>query len=137
MQTKQMHQLIQQLENYTECWKQFIHFVNLARSKKFSPEEEVQFLETKSVIIQQMEMILASIETGTPSKDEVMTLVSSAPSLRFLCELNDSALRNVESQWHKLYIGWHSVLGQLKVQKQVTESKGVLQSLFEKKKKAA
>jgi hypothetical protein len=137
MQTKHMHQLIQQLENYTECWKQFIHFVNLARAKKFSPEEESQFLEVKSVIVQQMEMILASIEAGTPSKDEVMTLVSSAPSLRFLCELNDSALRNVESQWHKLYIGWHSVLGQLKVQKQMTESKTVFQNLFEKKKKAA
>ncbi len=137
MQTKQMHQLIEQLENYTECWKQFNHFVNLARAKKFSQEEESQFLEVKSVIIQQMEMILASIEAGTPSKDEVMLLVGSAPSLRFLGELNDSALRNVESQWHKLYIGWHSVLGQLKVQKQVTESKTVFQSFFEKKKKAA
>ncbi len=135
MQTKQMHQLIQQLENYTECWKQFIHFVNIARGKKFSPEEESQFLEVKSVIIQQMEMILASIESGTPTKDEVMLLVGSAPSLRFLCELNDSALRNVESQWHKLYIGWHSVLGKLKVQKQNTESKTVFQSLLRKEKR--
>lgn len=135
MQTKEMHRLIDQLENYTECWKQFNHFVNLARAKKFSQEEEGQFLEVKSVIIQQMEMILASIEAGTPSKDEVLTLVGSAPSLRFLGELNDSALRNVESQWHKLYIGWHSVLGQLKVQKQVTESKTFFQQMFEKKKK--
>lgn len=137
MQTKQMHQLIEQLENYTECWKQFNHFVNIARAKKFSPEEEGQFLEIKSVIVQQMEMILASIEAGTPSKEEVLTLISSAPSLRFLCELNDSALRNVESQWHKLYIGWHSVLGQLKVQKQNTESKGLVEGFFGKKKKAA
>ncbi|HZQ47753.1 MAG TPA: hypothetical protein VFC07_12115 [Verrucomicrobiae bacterium] len=135
MQTKQMHQLIEQLENYTECWKQFNHFVNIARAKKFSAEEESQFLEVKSVIIQQMEMILASIEAGTPSKEEVLTLVGSAPSLRFLGEMNDSALRNVESQWHKLYIGWHSVLGQLKVQKQVSESKTLFQSFFEKKKK--
>jgi hypothetical protein len=135
MQTKQMHQLIEQLENYTECWKQFNHFVNLARAKKFSQEEEGQFLEVKSVIVQQMEMILASIEAGTPSKDEVLTLVGSAPSLRFLGELNDSALRNVESQWHKLYIGWHSVLGQLKVQKQISESKTFFQQMFEKKKK--
>ena len=46
MQQKQMHQLIQQLENYTECWKQFNHFVNIARArKKYDPEEEAQFLE--------------------------------------------------------------------------------------------
>ena len=132
MQQKQMHQLIQQLENYTECWKQFIHFVNVARSKKFSPEEDAQFLEVKSVIVQQMEMILASIEAGAPTKEEVLTLIGSAPSLRFLSEMNDSALRNVESQWHKLYIGWHSVLGQMKVHQRTQESKSFLSQMLAK-----
>ncbi len=135
MQVQQMHQLIQQLENYTECWKQFNHFVNVARAKKFSQEEEGQFLEIKTVIIQQLEMILAYIEAGTPTKEEVLTLVGSAPSLRYLGEMNDSGLRNIESQWHKLYIGWHSVLGQLKVQQRNGESKSLLGALFDKKKK--
>src|SRR6266700_950483 len=98
MQQKQMHQLIQQLENYTECWKQFNHFVNVARAKKFNQEDETQFLEVKSVIVQQMEMILASVEAGSPTKEEVLTLIGGAPSLRYLAEMNDSALRNVESQ---------------------------------------
>ena len=129
-----MHQLIQQLENYTECWKQFNHFVNVARGKKHDAEDESQFLEVKTVIVQQMEMILAAIESGTPTKDEVLALVSSAPSLRFLSELNEAALRNVESQWHKLYIGWHSGLGQLKVQERNCESRSMLGGLFEKKK---
>ncbi|HWY74719.1 MAG TPA: hypothetical protein VN281_03835 [Verrucomicrobiae bacterium] len=128
-----MSQLIQQLENYTECWKQFIHFVNVARGKKFSPEDESQFLETKTVIIQQLELILSSIESGTPTKEEVLTLVGSAPSLRYLGEMNDSALRNIESQWHKLYIGWHSVLGQLKVRRNDNESKSFFSTLLEKK----
>jgi hypothetical protein len=134
MKEKQMDQLIQQLENYTECWKQFNHFVNVARSKKFGQEEEGQFLEVKTVIIQQMEMILAYIEAGTPSKEEVMALIGNAPSLRYLGEMNDSGLRNVESQWHKLYIGWHSVLGQIKVQQRQQETKSVLSQMFEKKK---
>jgi len=134
MQSKKMVQLIHELENYTECWKQFIHFVNLARAKKFSSEEEGQFLETKSVIVQQMELILASVESGTPTKEEVLTLVGSAPSLRYLSEMNDAALRNIESQWHRLYIGWHSALGQLKVAQQGEESKPFLATLFDKKK---
>jgi hypothetical protein len=134
MKEKQMDQLIQQLENYTECWKQFNHFVNVARAKKFGQEEESQFLEVKTVIIQQMEMILAYIEAGTPSKEEVMGLVGNAPSLRYLSEMNDSGLRNVESQWHKLYIGWHSVLGQIKVQQRQHETKSMLSQMFEKKK---
>jgi hypothetical protein len=133
MQQKQMHQLIQQLENYTECWKQFNHFVNVARAKKFNQEDETQFLEVKSVIVQQMEMILASVEAGSPSKEEVLTLVGSAPSLRYLAEMNDSTLRNVESQWHKLYIGWHSVLGQLKVHQRQGESRSFLAQMLDKK----
>ena len=40
MHNKKLDPLIQQMENYLECWKQFNHFVNLARAKKFSPEDE-------------------------------------------------------------------------------------------------
>jgi hypothetical protein len=134
MQQKQMHQLIQQLENYTECWKHFNHFVNLARGKKFGSEEETQFLEVKTVMVQQLELILSSIEAGTPSKEEILGLIGSAPSLRYLAEMNDSGLRNLESQWHKLYIGWHSVLGQLKVQQRVCETRSILGQFFDKKK---
>jgi hypothetical protein len=133
MQQKEMIQLIQQLENYTECWKQFNHFVNLARAKRFGNEEEGQFLEVKTVIVQQLELILAFVESGTPTKDEVLALLGSAPSLRFLGEMNDAALRNLETQWHKLYIGWHSVLGQLKVQQRHQADKSMLSFLFEKK----
>ena len=43
--------------NYLECWKQFNYFVNLARSKKFSAEDENQFLEVKAVIVQELELI--------------------------------------------------------------------------------
>lgn len=135
MQNKQMHQLIQQLENYTECWKQFIHFVNVAREKKFGAEDEIQFLEVKTVIVQQLEMILSVIEAGTPTKEEVLTLIGSAPSMRSMGELNEAGIRGLESQWHKLYIGWHSVLGQLKVQERQMENRSMLGGLFEKKKK--
>jgi hypothetical protein len=133
MQTKKIKQLIQQLENYTECWKQFNHFVNLARTKRFTPEDETQFLEVKTVIIQQLELILAFVESGTPAKEEILTLVGNAPSLRYLSEMNEPALRNLESHWHKLYIGWHSVLGQLKVQSQIIESRSLFASMFVRK----
>lgn len=132
--TKKLEQLIAQLENYLECWKQFNQFVNLARSKKFSPEDENQFLETKSVLVQELELILASVEVGSPTRDEVHTLVGNAPSLRYLSEMNEGALRNVENQWHKIYIGWHSILGQLKVRQREEDTKGGIASLLSKKK---
>ncbi len=135
MRNKKLDPLIQQMENYLECWKQFNHFVNLARAKKFSPEDENQFLEVKSVIVQELELILASVEVASPTKEEIHTLVGNAPSLRYLSEMGEGALRNLENQWHKIYIGWHGILGQLKVRQREEESKSAFASLFGKKEK--
>src|SRR5271157_4297207 len=104
MRNNQMDQLIDQMENYLECWKQFNGFVNTARAKKFNHEDDGQFLEIKSVIVQELEVILAAIEVSSPTKEEIHTLVGNAPSLRYLSELSEGALRNLESQWHKIYI---------------------------------
>ena len=37
--------------------------------------------------------------------------------------MNEGVTRNLESQWHRIYIGWHAILGQLKVQVQREEPK--------------
>jgi hypothetical protein len=123
MANKQLDQLIQQMENYLECWKQFNHFVNLARLKKISPEDETQFLEVTTIIVQELELILASVEVSSPTKEEVHSLLGQAPSLRYLGEMNEGALRNLETQWHKIYIGWHAILGQLKVRQRQQDDK--------------
>jgi len=134
MSNKKLDALIQQMENYLECWKQFNQFINLARSKKFSLEDEDQFLETKSVIIQELELILDAVEVNSPTKEEIHALIGNAPSLRYLSEMNEGALRNSESQWHKIYIGWHAILGQLKVRQHSEPDKSGFSSLFSQKK---
>src|SRR5437762_12134566 len=96
-------QLILRLESYLECWKQYNAFMSMARAKRFSQEDENQFLEIKSVITQELELILSSIDCGPISRDDVHTLIASAPSIRFLSEMNENGLRAVEAQWHKLF----------------------------------
>jgi hypothetical protein len=135
MSNQKLDQLVDQVENYIECWKQFNNFVNLARAKKFSQEEDNQFLETKSVLVQELELILASVEVDSPTREDIHALITEAPSLRYLSEMNDGALRTLESQWHRIYIGWHSILGQLKVRQRGEESKSGIRSVFGKKKK--
>src|SRR5580765_8886328 len=102
MRNKKVDQLVLELENYLECWKQFAHYLNLARAKKFDVDDESQFLEIKSIITQQLELILAAIESGAPNRDDVHNMISNAPSIRFLSELNDGTLRGIENNWHKL-----------------------------------
>src|SRR5437867_1890071 len=84
-------------------------------------------------IVQELELILASVEVASPTKEEIHTLVGNAPSLRYLSEMGEGALRNLENQWHKIYIGWHGILGQLKVRQREEESKSAFAGLFGKK----
>jgi hypothetical protein len=134
MHNKKLDQLIVQLENYLECWKQFNYFVSLARNKKFTAEDENQFLEVKAIIVQELELITAAIEIPSPTREEVHALISSAPSVRYLSDSTDANLRVLENQWHKIYVGFQAILGQLKVQQRQLESHSFLTSFFRRKK---
>lgn len=123
MKAKDLNKLIAQIETHIECWKQFNHFIEVGRAKKFGPADENHFLEIKSVIVQELELIFAAIEVTSPSRDEVHNLLGNTPSLRALSDMNEGTLRGLESQWHKIYIGWHAILGQLKVKQLQGESK--------------
>ena len=123
MTPKDINQLVTQIETHIECWKHFNHFISLARAKKFGPADDNHFLEIKSIIVQELELIFASIEVQSPTREEIHGLITNAPSLRYLSEMSEGALRGLETQWHKIYIGWHAILGQLKVKQRMEESK--------------
>ena len=123
MKPKDLNKLITQIETHIECWKQFNHFIDVGRSKKFGPADENHFLEIKSVIVQELELIFATIEVPSPSRDEVHNLLGNTPSLRALSDMNEGMLRGLEGQWHKIYIAWHAILGQIKVKQRQEDSK--------------
>ncbi len=131
MHYKNLDEFILHLENYIECWKLFNHYVNRARDKIFSREDETEFLEIKSLIMQGLEGILASVDKGAPKKEDVLTLFQNSSSLRHLADQPETAAQ-VESQWHRIYIGLQSLLGQLKVQ-QNKEEKPSGWNLFSKR----
>jgi hypothetical protein len=122
MSYKNIEEFILHLESHIECWKQFNHYVNLARDKKFTPDDEAQFLELKSLLTQGTEAIAASEAKGGPRKEDVLALFATAPSLRYLADMSDS-IPSVEGQWHRIYLALQSLLGQLKVQQNKVEEK--------------
>jgi hypothetical protein len=130
MSAARVDELVRQMENYLECWKQFNLYMNQARTKKFEPEDEAQFLEIKSILTQELELIFSAMEAANPKKEDILLLISETPSIRYLSEQSDQQLRSLENQWHKIYIGWQSLLGQLKVQQRQTEKKGLFSSIF-------
>jgi len=131
MSSNSLDEFILYLETYIECWKQFNHYVNLARAKEFTPEDEAQFLEVKSLVTQGLETVLAAVEKGAPRKDEVLVLINGAPSLRFLVE-HENSITTVESQWHKTFLILQSLLGRLKVERQKHDGEWSWGALFGK-----
>ncbi len=109
---------IQLVENYVECWKHLNHYLTLARTKKFETEDESEFLELKSVLAQQLEIVLATVQPKFPTREEVHKLLAEVPSMRYLGEVGEDVIRSAEGRWHRIYIGWQSILGQLKVKQQ-------------------
>jgi hypothetical protein len=134
MRNHQTAELITRLENYLECWKQFNHYMNLARFKKFTIDDENQFLEIKSIITQELELILASIESGPIAREDVHALIAGAPSIRYVSENNDTSLRELENRWHKQFINLQSLLGQLKVKQRQEEKRSLWETLLRKRK---
>jgi len=135
MSYKNPEEFILHLEAHIECWKQLNQCINLARDRRFTPEDEALFLDLKSLITQGTEAIAASEVKGGPRKDEVLALLAGAPSLRYLAEMSDS-FASVEGQWHRIYLTLQSLLGHLKVQitKQTEKpTAGSGWSLFKKK----
>jgi hypothetical protein len=134
MRDKKLDHLVLELETHIECWKQFNHFISLARTKNFTAEDENQFLEVKSNIAQGLQMLMSKIEGGgAPSREEVQGLLTNAPSIRYMSELVENSLRSLENQWHKIFLDWQTVLGQLKVRQKELEGKSFFSSLFGKK----
>src|SRR5437773_12123900 len=114
--------IVVRVENHLESWKQIMHFIGLARGKRFDAADEDQFLELKGVIVQELEMILASGVCSSPTKDDIHAMMNKVPSLRSLSQLSEGALRNLEHQWHLIYIGWHALLARLNVKHRTFES---------------
>src|SRR5882724_11365063 len=105
MDNKKLDDLIVQIENYLECWKQFNHYLSLARTKKFAQEDENQFLEIKSVLAQELEMIISGIEFTRPRKEQGQRPLGRSTSARYPSQLKQGPFRKPENQWHKIYIG--------------------------------
>jgi hypothetical protein len=109
-----IEEIIIHLEAHLDCWQRFAGFVEKARLNQFDEEDEIEFLEIKSSLMQQLEEILNFIEEGTPRREDVHNLVADAPSIRYVSELTNETRRNLEMKWHRLFVGWQTVMGELK-----------------------
>jgi hypothetical protein len=113
--TLEVAELISHLENHLELWKQFRNFIAMGISKNFTEDDELQFTEVKGGMVEGLALIMAAIEDGAPPREDIVDMIEYAPSIQFMSELGEVTLRGMEANWHKLYLAWQSVVGELKV----------------------
>ena len=66
----------------------------------------------------------------TSTDQPIAEMMNNIPSLRYISQLNDGALGNIEHQWHLIYIRWHATLGQLKVKYKELEARNPTSSFL-------
>ena len=87
------------------------------------------------MLTQELELIMAQLQNLPIRREDAHALISTAPSIRYLSELTEANLKTLENEWHKMFINWQAVLGQLKVRKLEVDSQSLFASLFGSRKK--
>ena len=116
MDKRRLDELLAHLETHLECWRQFNGFVMKGKDGDFDATDEAEFLEIKSSLVQQLEVIRNYIEEGGPNRDAIHLLIGSAPSIAAVGQMGDTGQRSLESNWHQIFVAWQTVLGQIKAQ---------------------
>ncbi len=83
----------------------------------FSEDEEAGFLELKSAIAQNYELLMTTLGREAERSERALRLLNTVPSLQSIGELEEGANRRLTAEWHGTYLALQSMLGRLKGRK--------------------
>jgi hypothetical protein len=109
---------IERVEEFVELWKQLSGFLDRGfNGGEFSPEEEAAFLELKSKIAQQHQVLVTLLGSLVEYDDRAVRLLNTVPSLASFGELADGMGKRIANEWHSTFISLQTLLGRLKGQR--------------------
>jgi hypothetical protein len=106
---------IQRVEGFVERWKQLSVFLDRGfQGQSFKGEEEADFLDLKSHIAQEHEILMIALGSAVDRDDKALRLLNTVPSLQAFKDLPDGMGKKVATEWHNTYISFQALLGRLK-----------------------
>ncbi len=118
MRDRSLEKNIQRVEQFVERWKQLSLFLDRGfQGRDFKAEEEAAFLELKSAIAQEHEMLMAALGGAVENDDKALRLINTVPSLQSFKDLNEPMVKKLAIEWHNTYISYQALLGRLKGRK--------------------
>src|ERR1043166_8025413 len=95
MRDRTLERKINRGEAFVERWKQLSQFLDRGfQGQSFSPEEEGAFLELKSVIAQEHELLMTTLASGERD-DKALKLLNTVPSLQSFKELPEGMAKKL------------------------------------------
>ena len=114
MKDKRLEKKIKLLKEFMELWIKFHDLYKTALSKQsISPEEEKNFLETKSLIARKYQMLKDFLGIEPQTDDRTFDVISQVLSLESVSTISDLGIKKIESDWHNSYIQLNKLLGEL------------------------
>jgi hypothetical protein len=115
MRDRKLEKNIKRLESLIEQWKQLSQSIDRGfQPQDIQAQEESAFLELKSGIAREYEMLMTTLGTIAERDEKVLRLLNVAPSLQSLRELEEGMDKKVVGDWHSIFIAMQALLGRLR-----------------------
>ncbi len=115
MRDRRLEQNIKRVEEFIELWKQLSQFLDRGlRGGTFSDEEEGQFLQLKSAIAQQHELLMTTLGGEAERDDKALRLLNNVPSLGAFQDLAEGMDKRLSTEWHSTFMALQALLGRLR-----------------------
>jgi esterase/lipase superfamily enzyme len=114
MRDRQLDKNIARLEALIEKWKLLSQFLDRGFQQNFTAEDEAAFLELKSQIAREYELMMTMLASMADREERALRLMNSVTSLAAFKDFPEGADRRIATEWHNAYIGWQALLGRLR-----------------------
>src|SRR5438034_8402960 len=101
MRDRNLEKNIKRLEAFVERWRELGQFLDRGNSgMEFTPEDEAAFLDLKSAVAQEHEVIMTVIAEKNERDDRPLKLLNLLPSLQMFRDMPEGLPRKITTDWH-------------------------------------
>ena len=116
---KDLELKIKKVKEFMELWVKFHDMYKDALSHEtITPEEEKNFLETKSLIARKYQALIEHLGIDRPYDDKTFDVISQLLSLKSVAAISDLSLNKIEYDWHNSYVLLNKLLGELEARQE-------------------
>lgn len=116
---KELDNKIKKLKEFMEIWVKFHEMYKNALSEAaISPEDEKNFLETKSLIARKYQALVNYLGIDVPYDDKTFDVITQLLSLKSVAAISDISLGKIEHDWNSSYILLNKLLGEFEARQE-------------------